>query len=75
MPKPAQAYSMAACMTEGAYDEYVKVYTGYDALLVALADLRGVARQAMREANNDGAEWDIEAELAEASALLKRLQK
>lgn len=42
-----------------------------DRLREALGDLMGLAEQAMREANRDGAEYDIAESLAEARAALR----
>lgn len=41
-------------------------------LLAELEDLVGLAEAAMRAANRDGSEYDIEAELANARDLVKR---
>lgn len=41
-------------------------------LLAELEDLVGLAETAMREANNDGGEYDIEAELASARDAIKK---
>ena len=44
--------------------------TAFDALESALRDLIPLAKQAMNEANNDGAEFDVKGELEESRAAL-----
>ncbi|HEX7050333.1 MAG TPA: hypothetical protein VF188_09045 [Longimicrobiales bacterium] len=39
-----------------------------------LADLIGVAEAAMRQANNDGGEYDVDGELADARAVLAEVE-
>ena len=44
-------------------------------LVMILADVVAVAEPAMHEANNDGAEWDVEFELSDARAAIDAARK
>ena len=57
------------------WNDVAALETKLEAIKRALAELVPLAQTAMREANNDGAEYDIEAELADAKALLAAQQE